>query len=401
MKDFVLGGLVRVEDFFFREECINDIWDSIRKDNILLLAPRRMGKTSVMYHLLDRPRDGYLPVHFNVEMIDTPGDFFLQIVDALNNHQHDFFVRNIIKAWQFLGEIWGRLEGVAISEFKVTLRKADDWQANWKQRGNELIDAINISDRKILFIIDELPDMILAMEKENTEQTISFLHFFRAIRMHNTKVRWLIGGSVNIRGTLQRMGQSKLINDLNTMFLPPFSETEVKNFVEQMFFERAVQFEADSIERMLILLGKPVTLYLQIFTKELYKYYKNMKTKITEEVVDIVFNEALLGEIARDKLQHNFDRINSYYPETEKEPAHKILAEISRNHKPTSIRQVKQLYKQIRSEKMDKPDDYELENDFDQLMYYLQTDFYVEEVEDGKIDFTSRLLKLWWRKYYG
>ncbi len=57
MDDFIVGSPARDDDFCFREEFLDDLWDSLKKHNILLLAPRRTGKTSVMYRMLDRPKD--------------------------------------------------------------------------------------------------------------------------------------------------------------------------------------------------------------------------------------------------------------------------------------------------------------------------------------------------------
>ena len=56
MKDFVVGSVARNEDFWFRDSFVDELWDALRKHNVLLLAPRRTGKTSVMYRLLDQPR---------------------------------------------------------------------------------------------------------------------------------------------------------------------------------------------------------------------------------------------------------------------------------------------------------------------------------------------------------
>ena len=46
MPDFIVGSVARDEDFLFREEVVEDLWESLEKHNVLLLAPRRIGKTS-------------------------------------------------------------------------------------------------------------------------------------------------------------------------------------------------------------------------------------------------------------------------------------------------------------------------------------------------------------------
>lgn len=42
--DFVVGGVARNADYYFHKSFIHDIWDSLNKDNVLLLAPRRTEK---------------------------------------------------------------------------------------------------------------------------------------------------------------------------------------------------------------------------------------------------------------------------------------------------------------------------------------------------------------------
>ncbi|HIE53478.1 MAG TPA: hypothetical protein EYP85_17130 [Armatimonadetes bacterium] len=51
-----VGPPVRSEDFYDREEFVNRLWDRLDRNHVLLAAPRRFGKTSVMYRLIDAPR---------------------------------------------------------------------------------------------------------------------------------------------------------------------------------------------------------------------------------------------------------------------------------------------------------------------------------------------------------
>ncbi|MFM7204245.1 MAG: hypothetical protein ACKO6N_25985 [Myxococcota bacterium] len=55
----IVGQAVTGPDFFDRPQQIQWIWERISVSNILLTAPRRSGKTSLMFRLRDEPRDGY------------------------------------------------------------------------------------------------------------------------------------------------------------------------------------------------------------------------------------------------------------------------------------------------------------------------------------------------------
>src|ERR1022692_101749 len=80
------GGVPEPEELFGREHTINYIWEQLRGNNILLVAPRRFGKTGVMTHLLKRPRAGYAAVYLDVEDIHDPEVFCSNLIAALLEH---------------------------------------------------------------------------------------------------------------------------------------------------------------------------------------------------------------------------------------------------------------------------------------------------------------------------
>ena len=123
MIDFVIGGLVTNSDFMFRKDFIDDLWDSLRKNNILLLAPRRMGKTSVMFQLLDNPKDNRIVIHLNVEELESPGDFCLHLIDAFHEYHPEIMRKALKTTWHFISDIIDRVE-VDTGDFKIALRKS-------------------------------------------------------------------------------------------------------------------------------------------------------------------------------------------------------------------------------------------------------------------------------------
>jgi len=49
----VVGQVVRGDDFWDRKDEIEDIWDAVNSgSHLLLVAPRRVGKTSIMYQII-------------------------------------------------------------------------------------------------------------------------------------------------------------------------------------------------------------------------------------------------------------------------------------------------------------------------------------------------------------
>lgn len=402
MTDFIVGSPARDGDFCFREEFLKDLWEALEKHNILLLAPRRTGKTSVMYQMLDQPRESWLVIHLNVEDLKTPGDFIISLIDAINEHQRAYLKNTLAKGWAFINDIFSCIECVEISDFKIQLRKKENPEKQWQDRGNELIERIIDSNERVLFIIDEFPDMLNSMYGVSREDFDTFLHWFRKVRDRSLKhnLRWLVGGSVNLIAALDQQGMVKQVNDLKSEPLPPFTNEEIATFVSLMLKDRNVRFDATVIPRIAELLGAPIPLFLQMLTQELYRLWKRNKARtMTANEVDEVYNKSLLGEMARDKLQHYRSRIDVHYQE-EREAACHFLGKLSLSDTGLSHSALFQFYTHIEDRRTAPRTGPALSQAFQRLMLHLQSDFYIELKADNSFDFSSRLLKNWWKKYF-
>jgi hypothetical protein len=84
----VAGGVPEPEDLFGREHVIGFIWEQLAANNVLIVAPRRFGKTGVMAHLLKRPRDAFLPIYLEVEDHHDPDRFAAALLAALLEHEN-------------------------------------------------------------------------------------------------------------------------------------------------------------------------------------------------------------------------------------------------------------------------------------------------------------------------
>ncbi len=73
--DFYTGAPLDPADLCFRDEIIADLWEYLRVQHLLISAPRRTGKTSVLDHLAAHPRAGFVPIPVFVQDISHPADF--------------------------------------------------------------------------------------------------------------------------------------------------------------------------------------------------------------------------------------------------------------------------------------------------------------------------------------
>ena len=287
-----------------------------------------------MDHLRQHPQSGYSVASINVQDLSHPADFFQSLLDALHD-SHPRFVRDQLAAgWDLLGGAMGKIAEVGVGGFKLALRDSDpDWRANWRQHGDRFLAQARGTSTSILFIIDEFPDMLLKLAREDEALLGEFLGWFRAQRLNpgpsRDSIRWLVGGSVNLAGTLDSLGMVDLINDLEDIPLPPLTAGDIETFVEDMLGGRAVSFDGDVARRVVDRLGRPIPLFMQLATQDLYRLWKKERRRLTAADVDAVFDSLIVSSAARTRLQHFYSRIEQYYSEPKRSAAYSLLSKLS------------------------------------------------------------------------
>ena len=403
--EFYTGAPVDPADLRFRGAFLAELWQTLRTQHVVLTAPRRTGKTSVMDHLRDRPDHGFSVISINAQDLTHPADFFQALLDALHDAHPDFFRDQLAKGWELVNGVLRKIDEVDVGGFKLALRRSDpDWDKNWRQHGDRLLTQARNTRRPILFIVDEFPDMLLNLARENEPLLRELLAWFRAQRLNpapaRDPIRWLVGGSVNLGGTLESLGLVDLINDLADIPLPPLTDEDVKIFLHDMLGGRGVPFGNGVAPRLVARLGRPIPLFMQMATQDLYRLWKREQRKIVATDVDEVFDAMIVSSGARTRLQHFHSRIRQYYGNTKGSIAHALLGQISASEAGLGRTILLQETERLLADLGRELPAHERRQVFNRIMLDLENDFYVEEVEAGVYDFAGGVLKLWWRKYH-
>ena len=406
--DFYTGAPLDPSDLWYRDEFIAALWDTLETQHGLLTAPRRTGKTSVMDYLAANPKNGFLTVPVFVQDLDHPGEFILTLLDAFHDKHPDLFLSVFAAGSRAIESTLKRIGGIEVGGFKVALKDQDpDWKTNWKNHGDNLFELVRKSGHKVLFIVDEFPDMILNMNKHHPDLVRPFLAWFRGHRQRPSPkkdpARWLLGGSVNLSTTLDSLGCLDKINDLHEERLPILTPEQIEDFVGRMLTARGVTME-DGFERQFAeRLGRPIPLFMQMLTQDLYRLWKKRpepRPALRSNDLHAAFEELIVSSASRDKLQHYYSRIAQYYDEPKRSAAYEILAKLSLSAAGLARNRISETFDLVVQARGETLPDHERRKRFDQLLRDLENDFYVAETDDGLIDFASGLLKAWWRKYY-
>ncbi len=403
--EFYTGAPVDPVDLRFRAAFVVELWQTLRNGHVVLTAPRRTGKTSVMDHLRDHPENGFSVVSINVQDLTHPADFFQVLLDGFHD-AHPAFVRDKLAAgWGLVSGVLGKVEQIGAGGFKIALRRSDpDWRTNWRQHGDTFLAQARKSGVPILFIIDEFPDMLLNLSREDGGLLREFLAWLRTQRQNpapsRDSIRWLVGGSVNLAGTLDALGMVDLINDLEDVSLPPLTARDVETFVTEMLSGRNVPFDDDVPQRFISQLGCPIPLFMQMATQDLYRLWKRERRRIVPSDVDAVFDAMILGSAARTGLQHFHSRIGRYYANPKHSIAHALLGQVSMSGSGLRRATLLQETERALADLGIALAAHERRQLFNRLLLDLENDFYIVEVEEGVYDFASGVLKSWWRKYH-
>src|SRR5216117_3381058 len=84
----LVGQIPEPDELYGRTDFIDHLWKLLEGNNVLLLAPRRFGKSGVMRHILLKPQADFLPLSFELEDVDSPEEFVWRVTKELLAHDN-------------------------------------------------------------------------------------------------------------------------------------------------------------------------------------------------------------------------------------------------------------------------------------------------------------------------
>jgi hypothetical protein len=406
MKDpkgpsFVMGNIAKGDDFWNRKEDIDAIWKALEKDHVLLKAPRRFGKSSIMIKLFEFPQNDFKVFFQDTEKITEPEEFISSIVATLLT---DAKIRKLYQsAGKKIKNLVNRIEeiGFGLEDLPgVRIKIKESLKKEWQEEGRKLIVYLQKYKGKVLFILDELPELIKNIYRHRGQDTaVDFLHWFRSIRQMSelSEVRWLVGGSIGIEHVVERIGAGvKTINDFAILRVEPFSEKEGREFIKALLKKEGQlkSINKTILDKLMATIGPPVPHFIQILIKEsLYEMNRRNRKTLSDDIISKAYKERVLGPTSRTYFQHYYSRLREYYDSEIERIAKRLLLEIAKQGEvEKSI-----LFKLFNQESKGK---YNADG-FSYLMTDLENDFYISyKKENDSYYFTLKILRDWWLRYY-
>jgi len=379
---------------------VDEMRDLVRKCSFIIDSPRRFGKTSVIKEFIrqENTKDEKNR-EFNIIFLELEGE------ETVNKFCYKFFkellnlyrIRKKIDAVrQFLGDSWNvlasRLKKIDALDFGLEIQeKTREYDfSKWKEKITPMIAALNSFDKRTVIVFDEFPDMLQNFKtkgiesvdfKTVTDSLTGWLRALRQIQDSGCKYQFVFCGSINLRKTLEEIGVSKRINDLESFVIPPINSEDAKLLIKSLAQEYDIKIEPDSIEFMVSKITDGSPYYGQI----IFKALRDTREKyFTSGKVEAIYEAMLRG--GDHDLNHFHSRLEEYLSPLQRECSKIIL-----KHLCNEAVHEKELYDLLLFEKCNF-------EEFQAVVNRLIYEGYITRDVDNKnsLKFVSPILKDWW-----
>lgn len=375
----ITGQVARKDSFWDRKEELEDIWYKINNgSHILLVAPRRVGKTSIMYKIMDTPQEETIVLYVDVESADRENEFWKKLFSRLT--EEEFLNTLKTKANKFLTF----LRKINIDEITTKgIKFGETLETNYAEAFKRVIKNLD-TDKKLIFMIDEFAQSIENIIKHEGEREAQHLlkthRELRQDQILSEKIIFIYAGSIGLESVAAKIESIATINDLAVVKVLPLGFDDAKMFIEALAISNAIDIDSNVIDYLLEKIEWLIPFYIQLIMDELRK----ARELVTEQTIDKAF-QAILDN--KNHFDHWRSRLQ-ILADNEYRFAKEVLSIISENTTMQSNEIINIATKHGLSE-----------DDAKEVIRSLVYDGYINNNDNPReYRFNSPILRMWWSK---
>ncbi|WP_034045532.1 hypothetical protein [Wocania ichthyoenteri] len=388
----VIGTPARGKDFFQRKIEIDKIVKAIDEGaNIQLAAPRRVGKTSILMHLLDNQPNANHYLYLDTEAISNSNDFFKKIYSEVIKSN---CVSGSVKVMQQIkgagNSFLKKIKGINVSGTGLELSETED--LDYYNELINLLKGIQLDKGKIILMIDEFPYTISnIIDKTNSnDEAITFLQLNRSLRLDpniNLKIQFIYTGSIGLNTTVENLNATALINDIMSIKVNPIKYKEGVELLNAILEYEKKTITNDNIDFLLKRIEWLTPFYIKLMIKEIIDLMEEDDEEITIELINDSFQE-IIDYRNNNYFEHYYSRLRGFFNGNEFDFIIETLSFIV-NHNTIKKGDIYNIAVK-----------YKIEKEYRSLIHTLIYDGYIHSEDSGETyRFNSPILKLWWKKY--
>ncbi len=380
---FITGQVVRGKNFWNRKYEIEDIKEAIKNgEHSLLVAPRRVGKTSIMHKILDESKNAYIALYIDSEEDNFENEFWIRLFNALK--KEEFINKFELNAKIFFNKIIN----MDIKKISLTgLERGDGKAFDYKDAFENLMSSLP-KEQKVVIMIDEFAQTIENIIKYDSEKNaLNLLKTLRALRQthQSNNIIFIYAGSIGLESVVAKINGMKHINDLKNIKISPLELDDANDFVKTLLEDNNFDMGMTEIDYMLEKIEWLIPFYIQLILDEIKKLSRKDPT-ITINIVDTAINNALEHKNYFDNWR---SKIKEAFSDKEYLFSKEVLNKISEKNtiSKKKVANIADKYKISDDEKRE-------------TMQSLVYDGYINNSDDAKVyRFNSPILRMWWNRY--
>lgn len=377
----IIGPTATGDYYYPRPQIEANIWDKIQKgSHVLLAAPRRVGKSSVMQAMQKNSPNDTQCVFKNIQGVQSEAAFYQQFFELIlqclsrfekGKHWFTSLVQHL------------NIEEITPAGVKFGEKKP----VNYAEEINLILSKIGQQEVKIVLLLDELPEVLSNLYKKGRrEEASNILDQLRQwrqspeIRHHFSLV---LAGSVGIHHIVKALdGRTADINDFTIVPFEALTRIEASNYIGWATKDATVQFDAAQLTHLLTKINYFIPYFINLMLDEINKAArKTGQLAPDNQAIDSAFDTIVKSN---DHFKEWKNRLFEYFSFEESGFLNETLIFIAHRH---AINQ-RQLYNLALKHR--KKDTYM------ELVRGLEQDGYIVELE-GDFVFVSPFLQAFWK----
>ena len=377
----VLGPVATGSSYYPRQDIIENIWVKIESNaHVLIAAPRRVGKTSVMKAMLLEERDGFSIAFESIQNIKSEKEFYKRIYDLIfgslsKKEKLQEWLKNLSKTIS--------IKGIDVKG-KVELEKVE---IDYLSAITSIAEKIAEHNETVVLLIDELPEVLFTLYKAGqVEEAKSILKTLRVWRQEDAfkKLKFVFAGSVGIHFVVKHIeDRTSDLNDLAKVNYEPLSKVEAKNYIDWATENATIQYDETLKEIILEKINYYVPYFINLLLDRIDKQARAKENPhIRSADIDFAFDFVVKDT---EYFKDWFNRLNDYLPATDFDFVNEVL--IHTAHKNTIS--IQEIY--------DKAVKHKKTTEYMLLINELENDGYIVENKNGYV-FISPFLQAFWKK---
>lgn len=392
MKNIV-GNPARGENFFPRDSQVNKIIERLENgNNLQIAAPRRIGKTSILFYLLDNVTNGYTYVYIDTERVSSEQEYYKKILKEILKVEKISKSNMMFSLLKNGARFFNKIKSVKILGNGLDFNE-DEKEVDYYEELSNFLSGYKLeTEAKLILLIDEFPQTILNIVEANNgdfQKATQFLQSNRELRHNpeiNSKVNFIYTGSIGLNHTVSAINASAFINDLNSIEVEPLNNEEAERLVTELLTPRSLVIQENRLKILLTKIEWLIPFHIQLAIQEVISLAKEEK-QIGEEIVHKAF-ENIIEARNNNHFEHYYKRLKTQFKDAEFKYADEILKVLANEGTINKGRLNDISIK------------YQVENRFKNIIEILAYDGYINNV--GTIDsyrFNSPIVRMWWQKF--